>query len=934
MDEARFAEIAAWGRKLAEGAETPELRAAGRAIELLADEVERLRKELAAARRDSRDDEPPRERREQPARERRERPARRRRRGPRANRAVALRVPRPIAVALTAVAIVAALTASAVAGARRVFAPSLRASGPPEGAQLGPSALAKLAFVVDARASALERQGWTLDGDDVTDRVRVAGSRLVLVPRGLRDGEHRLTIRQRGGFLGASTTRTFRFVADRTPPQVTLTRPAQARAWEPLVLEGRAGDAAEVTVDGRNVPISDTRFKTRIAAPPPQWLELVARDRAGNVSRVPLRVSIVPRLPPRPVRAVHVTFYAWADRTLHAGVMKLIAEHRINAVELDLKDESGAVGFRGEIPFARRIGAMRDIVDLRNAVEQLHARGIRVIGRLVCFRDPILAAAAWKRGDREEVIQTPDGEPYAGYGGFTNFADPVVRRYNIDVAVAAARLGVDDVLYDYVRRPDGPRASMVFPGLRGTPEQSIASFLRETRLALRPYRTFLGASVFGVAADRPLEVAQLIPAMARQVDYVAPMVYPSHWAPGEYEVPSPNAQPYEIVRRSLRAFQQDVRGTGARIVPWLQDFSLGVAYGVNEVRAQIDAAKADGIDEFLLWDPAVTYTADALRPNAQTVKHGLATPARALPATTPPARADSVHANELGVVPVIMHHEIRPDRVGAYDQTPSEFRHELETLWSQGYWPVRAVDLAAGDLDGVPAGRTPVVLTFDDSTQYQFSYDARGRIKRTTAIGVMLDFARTHPRFRTAGTFYVLRSPFAGVARGAAMLRWLSRHGFELGNHTHDHVSLGDLSPAQVQRELVLGEKVITDAVPGVKVLTVSLPLGVMPHPASLARRGRWGGRSYRYAGVFLVGANPAPSPFSRAFDRGAIPRIRSSHLPWNGERDFGAAYWLDELRRHPEQRYVSDGDPETISFPRAEAAQLAPRFRSRARPY
>jgi hypothetical protein len=165
---------------------------------------------------------------------------------------------------------------------------------------------------------------------------------------------------------------------------------------------------------------------------------------------------------------------------------------------------------------------------------------------------------------------------------------------------------------------------MVFPGLRGSAERSIVSFLAETQRALHPYRTFLGASVFGVAADRPREVAQLVPEMARHVDYIAPMVYPSHWAPGEYEVADPNAEPYRIVRRSLLAFQRDVRGSGARVVPWLQDFSLGVDYGPTEVRAQIDAAHADGIDEFLLWDPAVTYTAQALAPDAPTSKQGLA----------------------------------------------------------------------------------------------------------------------------------------------------------------------------------------------------------------------------------------------------------------------------------------------------------------------
>jgi hypothetical protein len=293
-------------------------------------------------------------------------------------------------------------------------------------------------------------------------------------------------------------------------------------------------------------------------------------------------------------------------------------------VELDLKDESGVIGFGTGGTDARHAGAVRQIYNLGRAVRLLHGKGVRVIGRIVCFRDPLLAAAAWRDGHHAWVIQTPRGAPYSGYGGFTNFANDAVRRYQIAVAVDGARAGVDDILYDYVRRPDGPRSSMRFPGLQGSPESAIVGFLRETRRALAPYRTYLGASVFGVAATRPTEVAQPIRRMAANVDYVAPMVYPSHWAHGEYGVADPDAQPFAIVRRSLADFQRDVRGTGARVVPWLQDFSLGVTYGAAEVRAQIAAADRDGIDEFLLWDPAVTYTTDALTPDAERARRGLA----------------------------------------------------------------------------------------------------------------------------------------------------------------------------------------------------------------------------------------------------------------------------------------------------------------------
>jgi hypothetical protein len=100
--------------------------------------------------------------------------------------------------------------------------------------------------------------------------------------------------------------------------------------------------------------------------------------------------------------------------------------------------------------------------------------------------------------------------------------------------------------------------------------------------------------------------------MAQLVDYVAPMVYPSHWGPNEYGVADPNSSPYDIVFRSLSEFQRQVEGSDATVLGWLQDFSLGVDYGEAEVRAQIDAAADAGVLDFLLWDAATTYTESAL----------------------------------------------------------------------------------------------------------------------------------------------------------------------------------------------------------------------------------------------------------------------------------------------------------------------------------
>ncbi len=949
VDAKQLAELERWAKQLKETGDTGEARAAGRAIILLVDEVERLQKEGAeppsapptltrrpsfgrGRRRSEAPEEAGQAEEAGPAEEtrvetavvpdkRRERALERNVRRRRAHLRLAL-----------ALAILLAMAFGTYSAAARIARPDLQPGGPAENDKIGGGERDELVFWLRGSRDTLDGTRWTLDGKDVTAATRLAGDRLVYDGTKTGDGEHTLEAKASGPFPGADATHEWRFAIDTTPPRIRMPN-TEVEKGKPARILGRVEKGAELTAHGRAVSVRDDgRFTLAFPAVPTRPLQLVAVDGFGNRTVQSIRIKLAPRRPAHPLRAVHVTADAWRTPELRDGILRMIAERRINAVELDLKDEAGIVGFDADVEFGKKIGSVKGVYDLEDAVETLHERGVRVIGRLVAFRDPIHASAAWKAGRRAEVIQTPNGEPYAGYGGFTNFANPAVRRYNIDIARDAADKGVDDILYDYIRRPDGPLSSMVFPGLRGTPEKSIAEFLAETRRAL-PDDVHLGVSVFGVAATRPEEVAQDIPMMAREADYIAPMLYPSHWGPGEYNVANPNAQPYDIVRRSLRDFVKQTDGTGARVVPWLQDFSLGVTYGPAEVAAQTRAARDAGTPEWILWDPLVTYTADALARTAKTTswpkKSKSSAPGQAT-ATKVAQKRNGRAPNELGEIPVIMYHQIRADGGGDYDLTPAEFRAELALLFRQRYRPVRAIDLVRGKLD-LPAGISPVVLTFDDSTKEQLAYGPGGKIKPDTAIGIMLDFARKHPGFTPAGTFYVNREPFAGVAEGSEMLRWLVENGFELGNHTHDHIPFNQKDAAGVQQALVLGKRLIRQAAPNAQVRTMALPLGVEPKPARLAVAGQWGGESYRHEGVLLVGAGPSPSPFSKKFDPAGIPRMRTG--PWKGEDDFASGFWLRILQQNPERRYVSDGDPTKITFPRRLSGELAPEHRAKANP-
>ncbi|MDQ3875839.1 MAG: hypothetical protein M3322_09915, partial [Actinomycetota bacterium] len=271
-----------------------------------------------------------------------------------------------------ALAILAALVFGVVTGIRRLGAPSLEASGPRDGARLGPAKLANLAFTAEGTAADAADQEWLLDGRRVSPKVR--GGQLVYRPRQLRDGEHEFEIVVPGGFLAGDARESWSFTVDTTAPKVRLRRPAVAYAWRPVKVSGSLDEQAVLRADGKRVPVRDESFTLRYETPPPKPVTLTATDEVGNASRWRMPITLVPRLPREPLRSVHVSADGWASPTLRQGVLQLIQQHRINSVELDLKDESGVVGWPAGVPLARRYGSVRNIYDLRAAVRQLHAK--------------------------------------------------------------------------------------------------------------------------------------------------------------------------------------------------------------------------------------------------------------------------------------------------------------------------------------------------------------------------------------------------------------------------------------------------------------------------------------------------------------------------------------------------------------------------------
>ena len=344
-----------------------------------------------------------------------------------------------------------------------------------------------------------------------------------------------------------------------------------------------------------------------------------AEEPAPTVAKTELiakRESIItPKRMPLPyqVRGVHVTMALAAQP---AKLEEYLALPGLNTLQVDVKDENGEVGFvTSAVPLARKVGAAKPYYRPRAVVAAVHKRGVYLIGRVVVFEDPVLSA-----GRPDLAIRRPDGSRWLNHAGlgWSNPYDKRVWKYNVDIAAAAARLGFDEIQFDYVRFPsDGDVDSIVYPGRSAThPRWVIAQFVQYAAKRLKPLGVRVSADVFGLSATRDLGIGQNPRLISRYLDAIYPMVYPSHYGSGEYGIADPNAEPGRTVAYSLRDFRRALRGRKTKIIPWLQDFTLGRTYSLADIHDQIDAARRGDAHGYLLWNAAGIYTPGALQPRS------------------------------------------------------------------------------------------------------------------------------------------------------------------------------------------------------------------------------------------------------------------------------------------------------------------------------
>ncbi len=328
---------------------------------------------------------------------------------------------------------------------------------------------------------------------------------------------------------------------------------------------------------------------------------------------------------PSSVKAIYMTSWVAGTPSIRTKVVNVLDTTEANSLVIDVKDYSGRISFKVSDPELVKIGSqeIRD-ADLPQFIETLHKKGIYVIARIAVFQDayyvklhPNLAVKnlagtdAWK--DRKGISWIdPGAQEYWNY---------IVR-----IGREARAIGFDELNFDYIRYPsDGNMKDISYQWSATTPKPEILknfySFLHDQFVPAgtekSDNRVKISADLFGLTttASDDLGIGQVLVDALPYFDYVAPMVYPSHFGAGYDGFKNPAAHPYDVIHSSMGTAVARAKAASTsplKLRPWLQDFDLGADYTATEVRAQIQATYDVGLDSWMIWSASNVYSSGGL----------------------------------------------------------------------------------------------------------------------------------------------------------------------------------------------------------------------------------------------------------------------------------------------------------------------------------
>ena len=304
------------------------------------------------------------------------------------------------------------------------------------------------------------------------------------------------------------------------------------------------------------------------------------------------------------------------------NLISLVDRTELNTMVIDIKNDEGRVVYQMDSPMVSELGSAQKLVaDMPALVKKCREHGIYLIGRIVAFKDPFLA-----ENRPELALHNQDGSVFRDKSGlaWVNPYSSEVWEYLMEIAAQAVAVGFDEIQFDYIRFSTD--SGMSKEDFGRDKEGTITEFTAYAAQALHQLGVPVSADVYGIIIDSELDasiVGQDYYEMAKYLDYISPMVYPSHYGPGNFGLEHPDTMPYETVLEALKKSQmvmdQAAEADGhvssqAIVRPWLQDFTasyLGegnyIPYGYNEVQRQIQAVKDAGYDEWMLWSAANRY---------------------------------------------------------------------------------------------------------------------------------------------------------------------------------------------------------------------------------------------------------------------------------------------------------------------------------------
>jgi hypothetical protein len=323
-------------------------------------------------------------------------------------------------------------------------------------------------------------------------------------------------------------------------------------------------------------------------------------------------------LQPFTPQGIYLSGYGISSLKLRRSALDLIKNTQINTLVIDLKTDTAMISYKTSVPMATAIGAQKMVLmkDMPEMVANLRAQGIYTIGRIVTFKDTLLAQA-----HPELAVKNSAGGIWKDREGLS-WVDPFkseVWAYNAALAEEAAKMGFDEIQFDYVRFPDTRGLVFSKPNSEENRVAAINGLLTLARQKIAPYNVFLSADIFGYVAwnTNDTEIGQRITDMVQHVDYVSPMLYPSGFQFGIPGYRDPVVNSHEIVYRTLERARERAGVPAVRFRPWLQAFKDYAFdrrhFGNAEIQQQISAANRFGSNGYLLWNPRNVYTAETIK---------------------------------------------------------------------------------------------------------------------------------------------------------------------------------------------------------------------------------------------------------------------------------------------------------------------------------